>query len=319
MIEVSIAIATRNRKDHVLRAVESALAQDYAGKEVMVFDGGSSDGTVQAITHRFPEVRLFQSGVDPGFVAARNLLVREARGSVVVQIDDDAYFTSGGSLAHIVRDLDGSEPIAALALPFIVPPDLAGRIGVRPARPGQKLANVTGCACAFKKRIALEVGPFPEVTGLLREDRAFSLRLLDSGYEIVLTDCAPIVHLQTPARDWGGRFRQDVVSTLLFDWIYVPAPYVAARLVKDIGSLLIYRAELRDLPRRISYVIQAIVACARNRALRAPVSRSTWRKYRSLPAHGPMPWEGELPPPLRRGQTGDAKQSERNGQAAEKS
>jgi len=47
MLTVSVIIPTRNRRDHVLRAVDALLAQDYPGEllETIVVCDRCSDGT----------------------------------------------------------------------------------------------------------------------------------------------------------------------------------------------------------------------------------------------------------------------------------
>jgi len=299
-ILVSVAIVTRNRRRDVVAAVESALAQRLPEKEVLVFDGGSTDGTAEIVRRSFPEVRLWREERDPGFVAARNRLVREAQGEYVVGLDDDAYFTAPDTLERVQEGFGRYPAAAVLALPFMVPGRGRLRPGEVPLQPGQELANYTGCAWAIRRGVALEMGPFRELEEYLKEDRDLSLRLLARGYEIRLADCAPVVHRHSPVRDWEGRLRLDVISTLLLDWFHVPGPYLPGRLVKDAVSLLFYRARGRDLPRRVRYIAEGLARCRRYRCLRRPVPVPVWRRYRRLPSHGPLPGGEAVPSPLRR-------------------
>lgn len=73
----------------VLKAIESALAQEgWEPDEVIVVDDGSKDGTEEAVSACFPEVKLISTaGLGPGM--ARNEGVRAATGQVLMFLDSD--------------------------------------------------------------------------------------------------------------------------------------------------------------------------------------------------------------------------------------
>ena len=99
----------------------SCAAQAYEPLEILVYDGGSTDGTVEAVQSQFPQVRLTQANPDPGFPVLRNLGVREARGEYVVSLDDDAYYTDRFTIRQLVGDFRARPEAAAIAMPFIEP------------------------------------------------------------------------------------------------------------------------------------------------------------------------------------------------------
>jgi glycosyltransferase involved in cell wall biosynthesis len=76
---ISVVIVTWNRRDDVLRAIESIYSQAWRPVEIIVVDNGSTDGTAEAITSAYPEVRLLRmeqnlgasGGRNPGIAAAR--------------------------------------------------------------------------------------------------------------------------------------------------------------------------------------------------------------------------------------------------------
>jgi ubiquinone/menaquinone biosynthesis C-methylase UbiE/glycosyltransferase involved in cell wall biosynthesis len=55
---VFAVIPVFNRLHYTLSCIEYLRAQDYASLEIIVSDGGSSDGTVDAVRHAFPEVTV---------------------------------------------------------------------------------------------------------------------------------------------------------------------------------------------------------------------------------------------------------------------
>ena len=87
---VSVVIPTRNRKNLVCDAIDSALAQTYPAVEVVVVDDGSDDGTAGLLEERYGgRVRMVEHGRGRGAAAARNTGIRAARGAWVRGLDSD--------------------------------------------------------------------------------------------------------------------------------------------------------------------------------------------------------------------------------------
>jgi len=87
---VSVALPAFNRA-HVIRdAIESALAQTYKDFEIIVVDDGSDDNTSEVVAQiRDPRVRCIRLEQNKGVAAARNLILREARGELISFLDSD--------------------------------------------------------------------------------------------------------------------------------------------------------------------------------------------------------------------------------------
>ena len=90
---VSILIPCYNAERWIARAIESALAQTWPNKEVIVVDDGSTDGSLEVIRSFDGRVR-WESGPNRGGNAARNRLLQLARGDWVQYLDADDYLRS---------------------------------------------------------------------------------------------------------------------------------------------------------------------------------------------------------------------------------
>jgi hypothetical protein len=107
---VSVCIPARDAARHLPAALESVLAQDLEGVEVIVADDGSRDATA-AIAAADPHVRLLRHRAPLGVAAARNTCLTAARGAYVAWLDaDDEYLP--GALARQVAVLDADRRIA---------------------------------------------------------------------------------------------------------------------------------------------------------------------------------------------------------------
>lgn len=95
---VSVLMPSLNAAPWIERAVASALIQVGVGLEVVVEDGGSTDGTL-AVLSRIEDPRLrIESRPDDGQSHALNRAIGRARGEWIVSLNADDELV-GGSLA----------------------------------------------------------------------------------------------------------------------------------------------------------------------------------------------------------------------------
>ncbi len=89
---VSIIIPTFGRPQYLREAIDTALAQTYHNLEVLVFDNGTMDATLQVAeqaTRRDARFRFQRNKRNLGMSANFNALADAARGEFVVAIGDD--------------------------------------------------------------------------------------------------------------------------------------------------------------------------------------------------------------------------------------
>ncbi|MDB6056199.1 MAG: glycosyl transferase family 2 [Verrucomicrobiales bacterium] len=99
---VSIIIPTYNRADIVVQAIESARAQDYPSKQIIVVDDGSTDSTPAAVT-RFSDVEYVRQQ-NGGPASARNTGLKHARANYIATLDSDDCWDKG-YLAYAINRL----------------------------------------------------------------------------------------------------------------------------------------------------------------------------------------------------------------------
>ena len=93
MIKLSVIIPTRNRASLLLATLESILHQTYDQKlfEVIVCDNNSTDNIAEIahyFTDKFQHFRYIKT-LEPGLHIGRNKGFQEAKGEILVYIDDD--------------------------------------------------------------------------------------------------------------------------------------------------------------------------------------------------------------------------------------
>lgn len=89
---ITIGITTYNCANTIRRAVESALHQKWANKEVVIVDDCSSDETLvqlKKLSQEVESIRVFYQTENRGVAATRNRIIEEAQGEWIVFFDDD--------------------------------------------------------------------------------------------------------------------------------------------------------------------------------------------------------------------------------------
>jgi glycosyltransferase involved in cell wall biosynthesis len=93
--KISVVIPSYNKAKYISQTLESIFKQDYGNIEVIVQDGGSTDGTVEIVRKfikKYPEKIIFDSKKDNGQCDAINRGFVKATGDIFTFINaDDTY------------------------------------------------------------------------------------------------------------------------------------------------------------------------------------------------------------------------------------
>ncbi len=105
---MSFVIPTRNQARFVRRCIDSCLTQGIDGAEIIVRDGGSTDGTAEILASYGSAVR-WVSQRDRGQSDAINQGVGVAQGEVIAWINSDDYYPDGAVLARVLDRFAGDD------------------------------------------------------------------------------------------------------------------------------------------------------------------------------------------------------------------
>ncbi|HVZ15938.1 MAG TPA: glycosyltransferase, partial [Terriglobales bacterium] len=197
----TILIVTKNRKDELVRAIDSALTQSVP-VEVFVIDDASTDGTFELVKCKFPTVRLERVEQSCGYVIHRNHGVKTATTDIVISIDDDATFPSPRTVEQTLAEFSHKR-IGAVAIPYIDMFINASNVRqIAPAAEGIHVCGeYRGTAHALRKEVFTRLGGYHEILFYAGEERDYCLRMLASGYVTRLGRADPIHHFESPNRN----------------------------------------------------------------------------------------------------------------------
>jgi glycosyltransferase involved in cell wall biosynthesis len=109
-----VILFCRNTAATVERAIQSVVSQHSDAIELVVMDGGSTDGTLEILRRYEPHIAVLHSGPDGGPTAAINQGVRRASGEVIALLPGDDWLEPG-ALTRVVQEFAADPDLDVLS------------------------------------------------------------------------------------------------------------------------------------------------------------------------------------------------------------
>lgn len=90
--KLSVIIPVLNNVYFLERAIKSVLRQDYQQIELIIIDGGSTDGSLEIIKKYSSQIYYWESGKDLGISDAFNRGLRKTTGDLIAILDSNNYW-----------------------------------------------------------------------------------------------------------------------------------------------------------------------------------------------------------------------------------
>jgi len=107
---ISVVVALLDRSATLERCLDSVAAQSYRHREIIVIDGGSSDGSLEILRRRAAELAYWESGPDRGLYHAFNKALQKVSGEWVYFLGADDYLWSADAFERMAPHLTGAFP-----------------------------------------------------------------------------------------------------------------------------------------------------------------------------------------------------------------
>jgi glycosyltransferase involved in cell wall biosynthesis len=224
---VSVIVPTRDRADLLARCADGVLTRtDYEPIELIIVDNDSREPETLKLLSRLKQdarVRIIRHGDGFNYAAMNNRAVREARGEVVVLLNNDVNVLSSVWLEEMVSHALRPE-VGAVGAKLLYPDGRVQHAGIVLGvghgaghlfhlSSGHELgyfsflvlnrqaSAVTAACMAVRRSIYLEAGGLDEVNlPVAFNDVDFCLRLSERGYAVVWTPYAELQHLESATR-----------------------------------------------------------------------------------------------------------------------
>jgi GT2 family glycosyltransferase len=207
----------------------SALRQQPSdlSMEVIVVDNASQDGSADAVSERFSDVKVIRNRDNVGFAVANNQALRLASGEYALLLNSDAIVSDVAVLGAWVAFMDAHPDTGASGCRLVYPDGSrqVGDAGYRPSAVtllnhffmlsaafpgwfrGLYLGRTRGthpvrvdwiCGAAFlvRRSILADVGYLNEDVFMFAEDIEWGCRIAAAGYDLQYLPGLEIIHLQ---------------------------------------------------------------------------------------------------------------------------
>lgn len=101
--KISVITVVWNDAEHIRRTLDSFLSQTYEDKELIVIDGGSTDGTAEIVRQYAPHLAFWCSEKDGGIYDAMNKGVSHASGAWINILNSGDTYVSPTSLSEAME------------------------------------------------------------------------------------------------------------------------------------------------------------------------------------------------------------------------
>ena len=266
---VSVVIVAYNALPWIERCLESVREHDR-----IVVDHGSSDGTLDLLRERFPDVRLMEQD-NKGLGGGSNAGMRLASGDYFLLLNSDAW-AIGDAVGRLLEFAE-AHPEAAVVGPRLTNPDgslqpsvrgfptvwrlateylflrkLAPRTRALNAFYGAGFAHdevreaefLMGACLLVRREAADTVGLFDEDFFMFSEETDWCYRFRQAGWKVLFYPGAEFVHVggASTRQDWGPMFREQVRGHVRF-----LAKHHGQREAERARKLLLVSLRLRGL------------------------------------------------------------------------
>jgi hypothetical protein len=270
-VRVAAVMLTLNQRDTTLRALASLMPQVDADMRVLVWDNGSSDGTVAAVRREFPGVMAHHHPENLGVASGRNAGARLAcelfQPEYLLFLDNDLVLRPG-FVAALLAAIETNPEVgqAQAKLLYLDEPTrindgggcrinfwlgVTDPVGFKEIDRGQcdRVAPCISCGGAMMVRAALfrELGGFDGIFDPFGpEDLDFSLRLQQRGFKALYIPAAVALHevnhtyegggytavyARSKAKHWLRFMRRHATPLQKAAFYVVGAPWIALRMV----------------------------------------------------------------------------------------
>jgi GT2 family glycosyltransferase len=276
----SVMITTKNRAADLRRTLGVLRTLNPAPLEVLITADGCTDDTGAAVRRELPTARLIINEVGRGSVASRDRMMREARGDLVLALDDDSHPEQADCLALIAPLFEQNPKLAIAHFPQRTDeyPATLTQTDFGPAMLTRSFAN---SGAVLRRAVYLELPGFPPEFFHMYEEPDYGLQCVGAGFEVLFTPVITIRHhysgqTRSELRNHHRHSRNEFWSVLL----RCPFPQCAGLIFYRIFSQLRYASKrgLGWVVREPVWWWQALIGVSFCLRQRRPIP---WVRYRS--------------------------------------
>lgn len=292
---LTVGVTTRNRRQSLLRCLNSLTMLGDLVTEVIVVDDSSDLPVADALGALDPSIaartRVVRQAGSEGYIVARNTIMRLATNEYVLLMDDDAYLIGAGGLKEALALLEQHAEVAAIGCAQAEADGRPWPASMQPAPVSYRcrVASYIGFAHLLRRRSFHELGGYREELHFYGEEKGLCARFLNAGYQVVYLPDVLVAHAPDPAGRSTSRYLRYVVrNDCLFALHHLPWLATCVNLPVRLARYFLMK---RTYPVRdpagflwiVRELIRALPGAMRTRQPMTWSDLAEWRRLRRQP------------------------------------
>ncbi|HET9367368.1 MAG TPA: glycosyltransferase family A protein [Candidatus Udaeobacter sp.] len=193
-------ITTRNRGEELRRTLSKLQQLRPQPNEILICADGCTDGTSEIVQSEFPNCTLIENETARGSVFSRDRLLRLAKSSIVLSLDDDSYPIDRDFFVQLESIFTEQANAAVISFPEIRNRDEFAHPIKSPLSAAHLISAYANCAAAMRRDVYLRSQGFPLFFEHMYEEPDFALQCYGLGYEVWFRPSPAIRHHVTPVQ-----------------------------------------------------------------------------------------------------------------------
>ncbi len=232
-MDISFVIVTKNRATALAFTLEKIQNIVVASKqEVLVFIDGCE--ATEAIKKDFPWVKWFGVSKSIGASPARNHLYKNAVGTLLIGLDDDAHPLTASCVTQCQALFEKHPKLGIVAFQEVrgvFASDADALLQAEKESKCYQTNDFIGCGFAIKNEVYQKTNGFPVWMDIYGEETCVAYEVLDAGYDIIYDNSIIVNHrVNKQQRVAQGkyyfRFQKQLKNTIFFFLVYRKNPFL---------------------------------------------------------------------------------------------
>jgi GT2 family glycosyltransferase len=278
-MKVSVMITTRDRLADLRRTCDVLCRLNPLPFEVLVTADGCTDSSVEYLQRQHPSFCLTVNAISRGSVASRAAMMQQAKGDLVLALDDDSYPEQLDCLSHLATIFTEDPKLAIASFPQRTDeyPETLTQTDFDVSKPVRSFANSGACLRVSTYR---SLPGFESMFFHMYEEPDYAIQCIANGWQIrYFPEITIRHHFSGIGRNEMKNHHRHACNELSSVIMRCPAPYCFPLALYRVLSQARYASSrgLFWLIQEPRWWWQALVCLPKSWARRQPLS---WDGYR---------------------------------------
>ena len=203
-MRVSIMITTRNRVGELRRTIQMLGRLDPSPDEILITADGCTDDTAEFVSSALPNAKLIVNQSAIGSVASRDRMMREAKGDLVLALDDDSYPEQSHCIARIVPFFQQRPELAVLHFHQRTDEYPETLVETKIGSEERLTRSFANSGAVLRRSTYLQLPGFEPRFYHMYEEPDYALQCAAAGYDVLFSPIVTIRH------HYAGRARDEI-------------------------------------------------------------------------------------------------------------